>query len=380
MLDYQYILPLMKIIRTVLAAAAAVFILNSASFAQELNALKAADIGGLSADISLPPPPLPALDEALAQKNGLDPVIITVPGLRFGEIGWGCLEIRNILRFIQIFSRNTEITEADIADGLVAFNPLYFFPPDEEAGDVMASDLDRMPDNYLELKLQEIPGYADHKVVILPFAWSRDPGATKKTLPELQALITETYDTYKESGRPVYILAHSWGSVLSHTALHRVAKARPDVRIEKFITAGSPLVPANLVARLFVKFQALKGGLRKRVTKPSIVGTWRNYWAARDAYSNAIPAADSNYQADAKVENLEPLLLTLILHNKLLKKQALRDLFKIRDIKAWHGSYFFDYQASLKSISKEIDVTVFRPELAPQVIHCDENPAPMCVP
>ncbi len=371
----------MKTLRPALAALLTAFTLGSAAYAAELNALKAADIKEISADLAVPaPPPAPALEEALAQKNGLDPVIITVPGLRFGEIGWGSLEIRNILRFFQFFFRNRELSEADIASGLVAFNPLYFFPPEdrEEEELLAASDLDRMPDNYLELKLQELPGYSEHNVAIIPFAWSRDPGDTKKTLPQLQALITEVFDAYKGTGRPVYILAHSWGSVLSHTALHRVARARPDVRIEKFITAGSPLVPGNFVTKIFVKLEAIKGGLRKRVTKPANVGAWRNFWAARDAYSNKIPAADSNYQADARVENVEPLLLTLILHNNLLKKQALRDLFKVRDIKAWHGSYFFDYQASLKSISREIDIAVFKPELAPQVIQCQANPAPMC--
>lgn len=373
----------MKITGIAFAALFTVTTPGSAASAAGLNALGASDIRELTADLDLPaPPPQPALVEALLPRNGLDPVIITVPGLRFGEIGWGSLEIRNILRFFQFFFRNRELSEADIASGIVAFNPLYFFPPEdrEEEALLAASDLDRMPDNYLELKLREIPGYAEHNVVIIPFAWSRDPGDTKKTLPELQALITEVYDSYKDSGRPVYILAHSWGSVLSHTALHRVARARPDVRVEKFITAGSPLVPGNWVTRIFVKLEALKGGLRKRVTKPSIVGTWRNFWAARDAYSNAIPAADSNYQADGKVEKVEPLLLTLILHSKPLKKQALRDLFKIRDIKAWHGSYFFDYQASLKSISKEIEIAVFKPELAPHVIQCSESPMPMCVP
>ncbi|MDP2865997.1 MAG: hypothetical protein Q8O90_07130, partial [Elusimicrobiota bacterium] len=89
----------MKIIKTALAAIFAVFTLSALAPAQELNAVKAADISELSADLTLPPPPLPALDEALTQKNGLDPVIITVPGLRFGEIGWGSAEIRNILRF-----------------------------------------------------------------------------------------------------------------------------------------------------------------------------------------------------------------------------------------------------------------------------------------
>lgn len=367
-------------IKTALAAVLAVLALSAPSAALELNALGKADIQELSSDLKIPVP-LPALDESLTQKNGLDPVIITIPGLKFGEIGWGCLEIKNIIRFVQIFFRSKEISEEDIANGLVAFNPRYFFHNEEEDEDApAASEMERMPDNYLELKLQELPGYADHNLVILPFAWSRDPADSKKTLPELQARIIEVYDTYKASGRPVYILAHSWGSMLAHTALHRVGQVRPDVRIEKLITAGSPLVPANIVAKLFVKLEVKKEGLEKRVSKPAIVGTWRNFWAARDAYSNAIPAADSNYQADSAVENLEPVLINLILHNKLLKKEARRDLFKIRDIKAWHGSYFFDYKASLKSIGKEISVAVFAPALAPQVIHCSENPVPMCVP
>jgi len=365
-------------IKTVLAALLTVFALGTPASALELNILGKADVLELSAGLKLPLP-LPALDESLTPRNGLDPVIITIPGLKFGEIGWGCLEIKNIVRFVQIFFRNKEISEEDIANGLIAFNPRYFFPGEEEDASGV-SEMERMPDNYLELKLQELPGYAAHDLVILPFAWSRDPADSKKTLPELQARIIEVYDTYKASGRPVHILAHSWGSMLVHTALHRVGRVRPDVRIEKLITAGSPLVPANLVAKLFVKLEVKKEGLENRVSKPAIVGTWRNFWATRDAYSNAIPAADSNYQADSAVENLEPVLINLILHNKLLKKEARRDLFKIRDIKAWHGSYFFDYQASLKSINKEISVAVFAPALAPQVIHCSDNPVPMCVP
>ena len=101
-------------------------------------------------------------------------------------------------------------------------------------------------------------------------------------------MITEVYDTYKYSGRPVYTLAHSWGSVLSHTALHRVGRARPDVRIEKFITAGSPPAPGNRVTKLFMRFEVLKGRLQRRVPSPA-------WWAPggisgpRDAYSNAIP-------------------------------------------------------------------------------------------
>ncbi len=370
----------MKSLKTVFSAVLLSFSLLSQAPAFELDSLGASDIQELTADLRLPEP-RQAYAEVLDARNGLDPVVITIPGLKFGEIGYGCLELKNILRFIQAFFRNKEISETDIVNGIVGFSPRYFFPEDEEAGAEAKHDPARLDDNYLETKLKEIPGYDQHNVIIVPFTWSRDPGDTKATLPVLQARIIEIYDAYKNTGRPVYILAHSWGSMLAHTALHRVGTERPDVRIDKLITAGSPLVPANFVVKMFIKLEVTKEKLEKRVTKPAVVKVWRNIWAMRDAYSNEIPAADSNFQADAEVENVEPTLIDLILHNKLLKKEARKDLFKIRDIKAWHGSYFYDYQASLTSIQKEIFVAVFRPILAPQVVDCSkELAAPMCVP
>ena len=368
-------------LKTVFSALLLAVSLPAAAPAFELGSVGASDIEALSAGLDIPQPKQ-AYSEVLQTKNGLDPVVITVSGLKFGEIGYGSMELRNVLRFFQFFFRDKDISETDIVNGIVGFSPRYFFPGDDSyARELELRDPSRLADNYLEEKLKEIPGYDQHNVIVVPFAWSRDPGDTKQTLPLLQAKIAAVYDAYKNTGRPVYILAHSWGSVLAHTALHRVAAERPDVRIDKLITAGSPLVPANLVVKMFIKIEVAKEDLEKKVRKPANVGVWRNIWAMRDAYSNAIPAADSNFQADSEVENVEPTLIQLILHNKLLKKQARRDLFKIRDIKAWHGAYFFDYQATLDSIQKEIFVQVFRPVLAPQVVSCAEQPAvPMCTP
>ncbi len=381
----------MRVTKTAFVAVFAVLILAGAASAAELNAIGAADVRSLASDLQVPAPrpeisgsidsqlppaeeapaprnPAPrALEEVLTTRNGLDPVVITVPGLKFGEIGWGPFELSHILNFVKRFYPK-RISEDDIVNGLVAFNPRYFFP--EQEGVATPPAIARMPDNYLEQKLREIPGYAEHDVIIEPFQWSRDPGETRQTLPLLEQRIAQVCDKYKGTGRPIYILAHSWGSVLAHTALHRLAKDRPDLSVDKLITAGSPLVPANLVVRLFVKLEVSKEGLEKKVSKPANVVVWRNIWAMRDAYSNKIEAADSNYQADAKVENVEPTLIDLILHAKPLRKQARKDLFKIRDIKAWHGAYFYDYKAELDSIHKEIFVPVFRPVLAPQVVDC----------
>ncbi|MHB0996665.1 MAG: lipase/acyltransferase domain-containing protein [Elusimicrobiales bacterium] len=369
----------MTSLRTVFSAVLLAVSLPAAAPAFELDSVGAADIEELSSGLEVPRPKL-AFSDAILPKSGLDPVVITIPGLKFGEIGYGSMELRNVLRFVQFFFRDKDISETDIVNGIVGFSPRYFFPGDDDyARELELRDPSRLADNYLEEKLKEIPGYDQHNVIVVPFAWSRDPGDTKQTLPLLQAKIAEIYDAYRRTGRPVYILAHSWGSVLAHTALHRVAAERPDVRIDKLITAGSPLVPGNFVVKMFIKVEVVKEKLEKKVRKPANVGVWSNIWAMRDAYSNEIPAADSNFQADAEVENVEPTLIQLILHNKLLKKQARRDLFKIRDIKAWHGAYFFDYQAVLDSIQKEISVQVFRPVLAPQVVDCAKSPsAPLC--
>ena len=369
----------MKMIKTALAAVFAVFVLSSVSPALELNAVDKAAVQELTADLQAPLP-LPPLEEAVTAANGLDPVVLTVSGLSFGEIGWGPLELKHFLRLIKMFLPDKNINEEDMVNGLVAFNKDYFFLEDAEDAKAMAelSATHRLPDNYLEAKLKEIPGYENHDVVITTFTWTRDPGDTEKTVPELEKKIIEVYDSYKDSGRPIYILAHSWGSVLTHEALHRVGRYRPDVRIDKLITAGSPLVPANFVVELFIKYEVKKEHLEKAVTKPALVKTWKNFWAKRDAYSNAIPAADFNLQADFEVENVEPTLINLILHSKPLKKEAKRDLFKIRDLKAWHGAYFFDYKASLLSINKEISVTFFQPVLAPQIMDCSTAVTPMC--
>lgn len=346
--------------------------ISTHSFAYELNGVHKDDVAALTADTRLP-----AVDEAVIPKDGVDPAVITVPGLKFGEVGWGPLELKHFIKLINIFLPKKAIDPADIANTFVAFNKDYFCLDDGETMNDIAADIPQraMPDNYLEMKLKEIPGYENHDIRITPFQWSRDPADTDKAVPELEKAIIATYDSYKGTGRPVYILAHSWGSVLTHEALHRVAKYRPDVKIDKLITAGSPLVPANFVVKLFMKLEIKKEHLEQAVTKPANVKVWRNIWATRDAYSNAIPAADSNFQADAQVENVEPSLIELILHNKLLKKEARSDLFKIRNIKDWHASYFFDFKASLKSIHKEISVSVFRPVLAPQVVDCGKLPA-----
>jgi pimeloyl-ACP methyl ester carboxylesterase len=364
----------MNMIKTAAAAVFSIITLAVSAPAAELNAIKAADVPALSSGADLPA----VIREAAEPQHGLDPAVVTVPGLSFGEIGWGPLELKHFFKVFHMLFPSKKLNEESFADALVSFNKDYFLiENDQDVQDLAAASAanNRLPDNYLELKLREIPGYENHHLVIVPFNWSRDPGDTEKTIPELEKKIIEAYDANKATGRPFYILAHSWGSVLAYEALLRAQADRPDVKVDKLITAGSPLIPANFVVKLFVNVEIHKEHLEKAVVKPADVKVWHNLWAKRDPYSNAIPQADANYQVDASVENVEPTLIDLIIKNNPLRKDAKRDLFKIRDIKAWHGSYFYDYKAELVSLHKEIYVPIFQPVLAPQVVDLDKDSA-----
>ncbi len=248
------------------------------------------------------------------------------------------------------------------------FNKEYFFREEGDLKPELKSNESRMPDNYLEVKLNEVIENPDHKITIIPFPWSRDPDDTDKVIPKFETKLLKVYETYKDTGRPIHILAHSWGTVLMHETLYRLSKTNPELKINKFISVGAPLMPSNLIVKLFMAIEIKKEDLEKCVSKPSNVVLWKNFWAKRDLYSNTIKVADKNFQIDSKVKNWASILINLILHNKPLRKEAKNDLWKIRNFGAWHNAYIFDYKTILKSINKKIFVPVFKPLVVPQTI------------
>ncbi|MEW5950265.1 MAG: hypothetical protein GX447_07325 [Elusimicrobia bacterium] len=296
-----------------------------------------------------------------------NPVIITVAGLNFGEIGWGPFEFKNFKKLIALFFPKKSLENPDFEEEFYKEYGEYFAQEVPEPSRLSV----RLPDNYLEQKIKELP-YYNPEMVIIPFAWSREPADTDKTVAEFERKLKEVYKTYGGK-KPIFIIAHSWGSVLMHETLHRLEKSAPDVKIDKLITMGSPLVPSNFVVKLFMKIEISKEDLIKKVTHPQNLRYWKNIWAERDMYSNKIPAADYNIQVDEKVERLEPTLLDIILHNKELRPVAKTDFLTLRDIKAWHGSYMFDYRAYLKSVNKEISLEIFKPVVAPQLLEYDKK-------
>ncbi|KAF0125312.1 MAG: hypothetical protein FD189_1734 [Elusimicrobia bacterium] len=303
----------------------------------------------------------PALPDAMASE-GAAPVVITVAGLKFDKIGPGKLNLGLLLRVIRRFFPGKSVDEAVLAGEVESFNTDHFML---DEGEEPASEgaVAKLPDDYMEVRVREFPDCAAAGVTVIPFHWSRDPDDTDKIVPAFMEKLAGVHAEYG-GRRPIYVLAHSWGSMLMHETLHRLSRTRPDIMIDRFITTGSPLVPSNPVIGIFVKIGIKKEDLEKHASRPVNVGQWRNIWSGRDPYSNEIKPADLNVRVDSGVENVEPTLIDLILNNKPLRKEAKSDLWRIRDIKKWHFSYLGDFSTVLRSIEKEITVEVFAPHVA----------------
>jgi hypothetical protein len=315
------------------------------------GALGAGDFAELARAAALPVP----VPQTPAYKT---PVVITVPGLRFREIGWGPLEFRTFMDLSRrIFGdKKTRASDAAVKAALAEYNAQ--FDPLAEAGALLpAEETTRAADSYLEDRLLQEPACA--KLTVVPFRWTRDPSDTEATVARFIPQFEKVYDTYKGSGRPIYILSHSWGTVIMHEVLQTLSKKRPDIRVDKFITLGSPLVPGNVIIRLFKKMEVKKEHLQAAVTKPANVRYWKNVWASRDPFSNGINAADVNVQVDEVEGAPESKLTSLIMYGTGIRMQAKSDLVSVLNVRMWHKSYFVDFKAYLKTIDQDINVVVF---------------------
>jgi pimeloyl-ACP methyl ester carboxylesterase len=225
----------------------------------------------------------------------------------------------------------------------------------------------RLPDDYLDSRLASI--LPADKYTIVPIRWSRDPDESAEAVPLVEAGIKRIFADAKAQGRPVYLVAHSWGTVLAHTALHRLAKSDPQVRIEKFITLGSPLVPGHWWLDIFMKYEIKQGQLQAHVAKPANVAAWVNLWGYNDLFSNQIAAADRNLLVDNGVSPLELQIKKAAEADHSLRPQAALDLFKLKSPKSWHFAYIYDLKFFLKTIQKEFDQAVLGPVVSGELAY-----------
>ncbi len=317
--------------------------LSAASFFDGGPAPAAADIAAI------------AVPEASPSRAAGRPVVITIVGVDFTEVGIGKLEIAYFKDIIEhytghhaldatLFDEKMEAVRADIAG-----NDAY----------------KRLPDNYLDSRLAALLPQGQY--TIAPIRWSRDPDESAQALPLVEAEIKRVFKAAKAEGRPVYLVAHSWGTILTHTALHRLAKSSPEVRIDKLVTLGSPLVPSSWWLEIFLKYQIKEGQLQSYVAKPANVDEWLNLWAYNDFFSNTIKAADRNVLVDGETKTIETQVKKAAELDHSLRPEALRDLFFLKSIKSWHFAYIFDFQVFLKTLKKSYERSLLGPIVAEEL-------------
>lgn len=338
---------------------------GSVCSADSLNSITGADISSLSGP-TIPFPKTPLAAQA--------PLVITVPGLSFEAISWGPLAYDLFSEMASYWfpglkkspqgTRNAG-SEAIMRAAYAKYNEQL--APLREAAERMPEfgTTRAEPNNYLETSLAQAPACSG--LTVVPFAWSRNPADTAATVKRFVPLLIQAYDSNRGSARPVYLLTHSWGSVIMHDVLNQVAVQRPDIKVDKFFSLGSPLVPGNFFVKVFTSVQYNLAGLNKNIRKPVNVRYWRNVWAGHDYFSNAVQAADVNVQVDASVGAPESELAYNILHG-LHIIQAKNDLVTLFNLRSWHASYYRDYEAYLQSLDRHIRLVIFQPEVVAPLV------------
>lgn len=283
------------------------------------------------------------------------PVVISIVGVDFAEVGIGKLELAYFKKIIQHFKPGK--------------NPdagLFEARMDAMREDAQQNEAyKRLPDDYLDARLRETLPAGGYEIV--PVRWSRDPDESDAAVPLVEAAIKRICAAAKSQGRPVYLVAHSWGTVLAHTALHRLAASAPEARVDKLITLGSPLVPGHWWLQIFVDAQVGAGQLQQYVKKPANTVHWLNLWAGNDYFSNEIQAADRNLRQDGFTADLERRVKLAAEADHSLRPDALRDLFFLKSLKTWHFAYIYDFRIFLKTLRENHERAIFGPAVSAEL-------------
>jgi hypothetical protein len=308
-------------------------------------------LSGIKSDLALHP-------ELVAQVPGqaLKPVVVTVSGMEEDKLG-RVIELGQILRVWHwLFPGQKPPDEEEVGrrlSGICAENP------------AAAAPQSRKPENYLQLDLEKAAQRNGLDVDVVNFYWSRDPKETGRTVEMFERELLALRDDERTRGRPLYIVAHSWGTVLIHDALLRLDEQGQTIVVRRLVTLGSPLVPRRLFVRLFKDFHDLVDRLQHRVTRPAGVRQWVNLWAQWDPYSEPIALADANIQVDLQAQPYEAKLKALV---PAVGAAAVKsDLKALEDSAQWHESYRRGFRASLRTLGEDVSWDILQQNL-PEVL------------
>jgi len=295
--------------------------------------------------------------------KGKEAVVLSVCGVNFGAIGVGGFQADMLF---WLYHRIFPDKKVDGKTARQIFQAVQALSAQDGTPDM--SDLER-PDDYLENVLRDQLSGAGKKVLVVPMPWTRNPQKSDAAIADFKAWLALVYDAAQKNGKPVYVVAHSWGTLLMYEALEGLAKDGSPIRVDKFVTMGSPLVPSQWWVKLFVKLEEHFQGMEQKVVKPANVKTWVNFWAKRDAFSNSIPAADGgNFRVDAPADVFAEIIVRALFKPIwAIQKLAAKDWTALNSIGSWHAAYMFGYHKSFPSIKQQADIDVFGPEILPKL-------------
>jgi hypothetical protein len=268
-----------------------------------------------------------------------DAVVVTICGLSFEEL--------EKVMAARLFSDSASQTKA------LAQLQSKSQPP-SGAADLAAA---APADTYLEDAFTGMAARANKKFMIVPLRWTRNPDKTAQAEANFMVWLPKVAAAAAANHKPLYIFAHSWGTVLTHDVLMALAAQGSPVHVDKLITMGSPIVPSNAIVKEFENIEKPNDNFASQAVKPANVGTWINFWATRDMFSNTLSYADRNYQVDAAANPVEQLI-TIALLDPLLYVAATVDAFTIDSLSAWHSSYFNGYYHAFKSVGQALDLDI----------------------
>lgn len=217
---------------------------------------------------------------------------------------------------------------------------------------------------YLEDALNLMLTAAGKHYLVVPLPWSRNVKETAHAEAQMRAWLPKVYAATSSDGKPLYVVGHSWGTVLLHHVLTTLAAQGSPVRVDKLITLGSPLVPSDALIKLFDGLELPPQDFGAQAAKPANVAVWRNFWGARDIFSNEIPAADENYRVDGGADTDNRLLVRACM-NSLLDTQAVTDLATMDNFNLWHASYYAGYNQFFPTLQSRLDLDVPDTEVMP---------------
>ncbi len=296
---------------------------------------------------------LPGVEpSAPTPQKPVPPVVVTVSGMRMGEIDIG-IKIKYILMVWNWIFPDRRMDPDYVAEQIKRM--------DAEEREIGIEEAPSTP-NDVELSLRVAAAAQKIDLEVINFAWDQAPGDSDKTIELFKAQLLAAYQHSRERGAPLYIVAHSWGTVLMHDVLQRLEKEHSPVQVDRFVTMGSPLVPQAWFVRLFKDIENIKEGLQRRVSKPKNVKCWVNLWASLDPYSSDITVADQNLQVDTQALPYIQKLLALqptFPDPKMIKQ----DLKVFRSANSWHKSYYRKFKSVFKSLNQEVDWDVLHDQL-----------------